>query len=122
MHINKQRMTAEIDGDFVVFLIGMRVNHFWKVHKWLPVALSMVRMLRELYNNPDMGLLHHEMAVGRTIIIVQYWRSFERLSTYAKNADAEHLPMWKRFNQKIASSGDVGICLNRSITICRNSV
>lgn len=33
MAINKQRLTAEIDGDFVVFLIGMRVNRLWKVHK-----------------------------------------------------------------------------------------
>ena len=28
------RMTAEIEGDFVVFLIGFRVNKFWKVWKW----------------------------------------------------------------------------------------
>ena len=26
-----QRMTAEVDGDFVVFLIGMRINKPWKV-------------------------------------------------------------------------------------------
>ncbi|WP_197681314.1 hypothetical protein [Afipia sp. GAS231] len=28
-----QRMTARIDGDFVVFLIGMRVNRPWKIWK-----------------------------------------------------------------------------------------
>ena len=27
------RMTADLDGDFVVFLIGMRINKLWKVHK-----------------------------------------------------------------------------------------
>ena len=27
------RMTAEIEGDFVVFLIGMRINKPWKIHK-----------------------------------------------------------------------------------------
>ena len=43
-----KRMTAEVEGEFVVFLIGMRINAFWKIHKWLPVALAMPRMLREL--------------------------------------------------------------------------
>ena len=32
-----KRVTAEIEGDFVVFLIGLRINKPWKVHKWLPV-------------------------------------------------------------------------------------
>ena len=27
----RKRMTAQIEGDFVVFLIGMRINRFWKV-------------------------------------------------------------------------------------------
>ena len=43
-----QRMTVKLEGDFVVFLIGMRINKFWKIHKWLPVARAMPRMLKEL--------------------------------------------------------------------------
>jgi hypothetical protein len=35
----EDRMTAQVEGDFVVFLIGMRINRFWKVHKWLSVAM-----------------------------------------------------------------------------------
>ena len=31
--VNADRMCAEIEGDFVVFIIGMRVNTWWKVHK-----------------------------------------------------------------------------------------
>ena len=42
------RMTADIEGDFVVFLIGMRINKPWKVHKWWPVFSAMPRMLKEL--------------------------------------------------------------------------
>ena len=39
MNILTERVTAKVDQDeFVVFLIGMRVNKPWKVHKWLPVA------------------------------------------------------------------------------------
>ena len=36
-----QRMTVQFEGDFVVFIIGMRINRFWKFHKWLPVAMAM---------------------------------------------------------------------------------
>ncbi len=36
--IQRERLTATIDGDFVVFLIGMRFNAWWKLHRWLPVA------------------------------------------------------------------------------------
>ena len=43
-----ERMTARIDGELVVFLIGMRINRLWKVHKWLPVFLGMPKMLKEL--------------------------------------------------------------------------
>ena len=32
------RLTAQIDDEVVVFLIGMRINRAWKVHKWLPGA------------------------------------------------------------------------------------
>ena len=36
-----KRMSAEIEGSFVVFIIGMRINKPWKIHKWLPVFLAM---------------------------------------------------------------------------------
>ena len=32
--IHPGRYTAEIEGDFVVFLIGMRLNRPWKLHRW----------------------------------------------------------------------------------------
>ncbi len=31
--INPRRVTARIEGDCVVFLIGMRINKPWKLHK-----------------------------------------------------------------------------------------
>ena len=43
-----KRVKAQIDGDFVVFLIGMRINKPWKPHKWLPVFRAMPKMIREL--------------------------------------------------------------------------
>jgi len=60
--VRAERMAAEIEGDFVVFLIGMRINKPWKVHKWLPVFLAMPRMLKELETNPDSGLIGYSQA------------------------------------------------------------
>src|SRR5438876_11992752 len=51
--IVRQRMMARIDGDFCVFLIGMRVNQWLKIHHWWPVAMAMPRMIKELYANPQ---------------------------------------------------------------------
>ena len=107
--LNKERMSAHLDGEFVVFLIGMRFNQLWKIHKWLPVILAMPKMLKELYTEPKLGLLHHEMWFSRTIILVQYWRSMDQLMAYAKSKDAEHLPAWRHFNRAVGTDGSVGI-------------
>ena len=107
--IQQQRLTASIDGEFVVFLIGMRVNRPLLVHKWFPVAAAMTRMLAELRAHPEMGFLHAEMWGGRTTMMVQYWRSIELLLAYARNRDAEHLPAWRAFNRAVGSNGSVGI-------------
>lgn len=105
----KERMAGLKGGDVVVFLIGMRINKPWKIHKWLRTGAAMPKMLKELYLNPDMGLLHHEMWFGRTTIQVQYWRSMDQLLEYAQNKNAAHLPAWAAFNRSIATDGSVGI-------------
>lgn len=107
--IINQRMTAEIEGDFVVFLIGMRINRLWKFHKWIPVALAMPKMLKELSMNPESGFLGFQIAGAIPPFIVQYWKSFEHLEAYAKDRMGQHYPAWKSFNMKIKSNGDVGI-------------
>jgi hypothetical protein len=101
------RMTTEVDGDFVVFLIGMRINKPWKVHRWLPVLLAMPRMLRELAKQPDSGFLGHIFGAK---VIVQYWRSFDHLEAYARSRDHRHWPAWVDFNKRVGHTrGDVGI-------------
>jgi hypothetical protein len=104
------RYTARTDGDFVVFLIGMRINKPLRIHKWLPVFIAMPRMLRELDKQPQRGLMKWRLALmGSSIAVVQYWRSFEQLADYARNPDDKHLPAWKKFNERVRGSGDVGI-------------
>lgn len=107
--IRSERLTANLDGAFVVFLIGMRINSPLKIHKWLPVAKAMPRMVKELYQHPELGFIHAEMWFSRTIMMVQYWRSMEQLLSYAKNKDAEHLPAWQSFNKSVGTDGTVGI-------------
>lgn len=107
--IRSERLTAAIEGDFVVFLIGMRINRPLKAHKWLPVIRAMPRMIEELYRQPELGFMHAEMWFSRTTIMVQYWRSMEQLLTYAKNKNAEHLPAWQAFNKTVGTDGTVGI-------------
>jgi hypothetical protein len=106
-----RRVTAEIEGDFVVFLIGMRINRLLRVAKWLPVFLAMPRMVKELERDPEAGLLGATfyMASPRRPLVVQYWRSFEDLERYARSRDSRHWPAWVAFNKRVGSSGDVGI-------------
>jgi hypothetical protein len=107
--IRSERLTADLDGDFVVFMIGMRINAPLKVHKWLPVIRAMPRMLVELHRQPELGFIHAEMWFARTTIMVQYWRSMDQLTAYAKLRTAEHLPAWRAFNKSIGTDGSVGI-------------
>lgn len=107
--IQRERVTGTLDGDFVVFLIGMRINKPLLVHKWWPVAQAMPRMLKELYRQPHLGFIHAEMWFSRTTIMVQYWRSIEQLLAYAKSKEAEHLPAWRSFNNAVGTDGTVGI-------------
>ncbi len=67
-----ERMTVHFEGDFVVFLIGMRINRYWKLHKWLPVASSMPKMLKELSQKPESGFLGFQIIGGLPPTVLQY--------------------------------------------------
>lgn len=102
-------MTADTEGDFVVLLTGMRINKFWKVWKWLPVFIAMPRMNHELMKHPELGLLHYRNQVGfRTMMVVQYWESWEKLHAWATDPKRRHLPAWLKMNRDVGLNGDVG--------------
>ena len=104
-------MTHRHDGELVVFLIGMTINKPWRPDLWWPVFRGMPRMLRELHEAEDSGLLGHRLLLeGRNPTLIQYWDSLEKLYTYAAERDAEHWPAWRAFNRRAAASGGaVGI-------------
>lgn len=109
-NIHPGRFAAQIEGDFVVFVIGMRVNKLLLVHKWWPVATAMPPMLKELMQHKELGLLHVQTFVsGRTLMTLQYWRSSEHLHAYAHMRDKHHLPAWAEFNRRVGGNGSVGV-------------
>lgn len=104
------RFTAQVDGPFVVFIIGMRINKLWAVHKWMPVARAMGPMVEQLLAHRELGLLHAQSYVyWRGVALVQYWRSFEQLERFARDPSVTHLEAWKRFNRAVGADGSVGI-------------
>ena len=110
MSVFAGRSVAHLEGDFVVFLIGMRINRPWRPHKWLPVLTAMRPMIRELERDPDSGFLGASQGfLAGGPALVQYWRSFDDLDRYARDREGRHLPAWRAFNRRVRDSGDVGI-------------
>jgi len=108
--IIQKRVCAEIEGPFVIFLIGARINKPWKLNVVLPFLATMPRMLKELTAEPELGLLHVRSEFsGLSANLIQYWRSFEHLEAYARAPERQHLPAWRWFNTQLGSNGDIGI-------------
>lgn len=107
--IMRGRWTARADQEFVVFIIGMRINRWWMIHRWLPLIRAMGGMIRELSLRPELGFMGGNTWFGRTIVLIQYWNSFDELESYAKAKDLSHVPAWADFNRRIGNDGTVGI-------------
>jgi hypothetical protein len=103
------RHTAQIEGDFVVFLIGAYIAKPWRLLTVIRVAKAMTAMMKELEQNPQLGYLGQEQWGGRRGIQVQYWRSRQHLMDYARSRDSQHLPAWRHFNKVASRTNAVGI-------------
>lgn len=107
--INAGRFTAEIDGDFVVFIIGARPNPLRLIRglRDLGGNRGMKHMLDYLSENPDKGLLGYEqLGIGSW---VQYWRSFDHLEAFAKDTQDPHLEVWRKYFKRVGKSARTGI-------------
>ena len=95
------RQTAEIEGDFVVFLIGAGFSPLHPIRSFRDLGgiRGMPHMLNYLVKHPDKGLLHYEMP--SPALIVQYWRSFEHLEAFARSEDDPHLRAWRKYWKRV---------------------
>jgi fumigallin biosynthesis monooxygenase-like protein len=103
-----RRMKAEIEGDFVVFLIGARISKLQLVRSFIDLGgrRGMKHMLDYLVERPEKGLLALEMGIPT---IVQYWRSFEHLEAFARDKDDPHLEIWRQYWRRVGRSERTGI-------------
>ena len=93
----------------VLFLIGMRVNKWWRLDQYLWVFLAMAEMLRHLARHPEAGMIRARNWLGRTTMQVGYWRSLDDLVAFAADDGAPHAPAWRRYYRKASKSGAVGV-------------
>lgn len=106
----KNRMCAELDGEFVVFLLGARISNPVKFWKWRQLGKAMRAMRAELAEHPELGMLHaQDFPAYPDLMSVQYWRSFDHLESYARAREHQHLPAWQQFYKTIGMNDDVGI-------------
>lgn len=109
VQINKDRLLPAFRDDFVLFIFGIRINKYWMPHKWIPVLSAFNKMLKELSEQPQHGLLAADLWRGNPRVSIQYWRSYDELTDYARNKAAKHFPAWFQFNNDISPSGAVGL-------------
>lgn len=106
--VDPRRLHADIEEPVVVFVVGMRFNKLWAVHRWLPVFRAAKRMRDEQGDSED--CLGSRLLVGwRTLTFFQYWESIDALERYARDTEREHHPAWTAFDRAIAETESVGI-------------
>jgi len=96
------RVCPQVDGDFLVLMIGIVPHHLWAFWRWMPIVRAMVNMGKELEQVPDSGFLGYEVYVGLQPMIVQYWRSFDHM----KKCPAPH---WVALTQQNSGDPTLGV-------------
>ena len=84
-----KRLAAEMDGEFVVYINGMRLNKLRALHKYIIAGRKLAAMFDRLEADPDSGFLGYEPAIRglRSGAAIQYWRSLEDLRAFAQASD-----------------------------------
>jgi hypothetical protein len=103
------RWTARIEGDFVVFIIGTRLDVRHPVRWFRDVGglRGMPHMLKVLSENREKGLLGYT-SFGLTTNI-QYWRSFEDLERFATDPADPHKPALQKYWKRVGHDARSGI-------------
>jgi hypothetical protein len=104
------RFTARVPSETTaVFLIGLRINTVRGLGKAGPVITAMPRMLGYLAQHPESGLLGFGNWLGRTTMLVSYWRSAADVQRFASDPAAPHAPAWRAFNARVGAGRDIGV-------------
>jgi hypothetical protein len=103
--IIRGRQAGEIDGDFVVFLIGARFSLRHPIRTFRDLGGrrgGMKAMLDHLVAHPEKGLLGYTLGLP---VIVQYWRSFDHLEAFARDTSDPHAATWREYYRRQAGHG-----------------
>ena len=109
--VRQGRWTTKIEGDFVVFLIGARLQTTHPLRSMRDLGgftRSMPQMLKYLMEHPEKGLLGYQTS-GISLMNVQYWRSFEHLERFARDDVDPHLATWRSYWKRLGKSDRTGI-------------
>lgn len=106
---HSEGLTARLDGEFVVFLIGIRLNRFSRIHHWWSARRRLKKLLAELEADPQSGMLGYQQWGFEPALWVMYWRSFAHLEKWARLPKASHREAWTDFGRRLAAPGGVGI-------------
>jgi hypothetical protein len=106
--IRQGRWSAKIEGDFVVFIIGTRLDLRHPVRWFRDVGgiRGMPHMLNDLAKDPESGMLG-VMNLG--LVNIQYWRSFEHLERWSNNPDRPHVPALRKYWKRVGRNPRSGI-------------
>lgn len=102
------RQQAKIDGDFVVFLIGARLEALHPIRSLRDLGgrRGMKHMLDYLTDHPEKGLLGYQMGLP---VIVQYWRSFDHLEAFARDDADPHTAAWRNYWRRVGKDARSGV-------------
>ena len=104
------RWTADIEGDFVVFLIGARADkrRLLRSFRDLGGRRGMLHMLQHLSAHPEKGLLGYEMSTLRrdhraVLALVRAPRAVRQ------RRDDPHVAAWRNYWQRVGKDTRTGI-------------
>jgi hypothetical protein len=104
-----KRLAAEMDGEFVVYINGMRLNHLRALDKYMIAGRKLAAMFDRLEADPDSGFLGYEPAIRGlgSGAAIQYWRSLEDLQSFAQDPENRHVPARTWVNENVRK-GEIG--------------
>jgi len=104
----KPSMVADLEEEFLAFDIELQIQILLKFRKWYPAVQGMSKILTELLENKNYGLLNFEYWFAfRRQLFLMYWRSYEHMHDWVLNKTTSHIPGWKVLNQLMKDHPDI---------------